>query len=264
MRDNWKNLLELQQEFQDYILENAPAMCAEVVATPEVSVETRLGIYSYAYSARLVEVLEADFTGLQALVGEEEFHQLGHAYLQAYPSVYRSVRWFATHLTNFLQNQDPYCRIPAFAEMAEFEWTLQYSLDAADGKIATAAEVMLIPAEKWPAIHLNFHPSLQRLDLQWNVASIWQAVEADTEIPQLQEAGCPAPWVIWRSEDQQVLFKSMSIEEAWALDTLAAGHSFDEMCEGLCEWIDEEHAGPHAAGLLKIWLDHGMISEVIY
>jgi hypothetical protein len=34
------------------------------------------------------------------------------------------------------------------------------------------------------------------------------------------------------------------------------------VCEGLTEWIDAQHVALHAAGLLKQWLEDGLITAV--
>ena len=46
------------------------------------------------------------------------------------------------------------------------------------------------------------------------------------------------------------------------LDALREGRSFAEICEGLTEWIDARNVALHAAGLLKQWLEDGMINEI--
>lgn len=257
-----ENLRRLQSQFQDYLLENAPLICSQVVETPEVSVQARLGIYSHAYFARLMEVLASDFSGLQVLLGDDGFHQLCDDYLRAHPSVYRSVRWLASHLVNFLQTAVPYREYPVLSEMAAFEWGMQHVLDAANAKKIEVADMAAIPAEQWAKLHLKFHPALRRLDFKWNVVQIWQAVEQGLDVPQPEEFDYPVSWVLWRSQDLQILFSSLPVDEAWAMDRIAAGDSLGEICEGICEWIDEEQAGPRAAALLKNWLEEGMIVEV--
>jgi hypothetical protein len=257
-----QNLRQLQVHLQDYILENSPAVLPAILDTPAVSAQTRLGIYSHAYSARLLEILASDFPGLHTLLGDEGFHQLGHDYLRTHPSVYRSVRWFPSHLVCFLQNHDDYSQHPILMEMAAFEWEMQNVLDAADAQALTIADVAAIPAERWVNMRFKFHPSLRRLDFKWNVVQIWQAVEESEPMPALAETECPVPWELWRSAELQILFSSLSAPEAWAIEVARAGQSFGEICEGLCEWMDDQNAGPYAAALLKNWLEQGLIIAV--
>ena len=56
----------------------------------------------------------------------------------------------------------------------------------------------------------------------------------------------------------------MEVDEAWALDQARAGLNFPELCEGLCEWIDAEHAANRAASFLKQWVVDGLIVGVKY
>ena len=62
--------------------------------------------------------------------------------------------------------------------------------------------------------------------------------------------GLMRSWVIWRQE-LKTYFRSLPVDEAWAIDTAVAGGTFTEICEGLTEWIDAQNVAVHAAGLLK-------------
>ena len=66
---------------------------------------------------------------------------------------------------------------------------------------------------------------------------------------------------MWR-QDLQIYFRSLSVDEAFALDGLLRGENFGALCEGLTEWIDAQNVAVHAAGLLKQWLTDGLIKEI--
>jgi hypothetical protein len=46
------------------------------------------------------------------------------------------------------------------------------------------------------------------------------------------------------------------------LDTVKAGGCFAQICEGLCETVDEEEVPLRAAQLLQHWLAQGLIAAV--
>lgn len=81
------------------------------------------------------------------------------------------------------------------------------------------------------------------------------------EIPAPAAGAYPQPWLIWR-QDLKTFYRSLSVDEAWALDAASKGESFAALCEGLCEWIDAQNVALHAAGLLKQWITDGLISEI--
>jgi hypothetical protein len=84
---------------------------------------------------------------------------------------------------------------------------------------------------------------------------------AEEEPPALVENDVPVAWLVWR-QDLLTYFRSLSVDEAWALDTLQRGENFATICEGLGEWIDAQNVALHAAGLLKQWLTDGLICEI--
>lgn len=252
----------LQREFQTYLLDPAAdAVKHRIVGTEKVSAEVRLGIYADAYRLRLLEALATDFPAVQALAGADQFDRLGRAYIDAHPSSHFSLRWFARDLERFLRQTPPYREHPELAELAAFEWAMTLVFDAPDRALLTVADMAAIPAESWAGLRLAPHPAVQRLDLHWNVPIFWKAVDADQEPEALQRSEVPIAWVLWRQE-LKTYFRSLAVDEAYALDAVRAGRTFADICQGLCEWLDEAHVAVHAAGLLKRWIMDGLIHKI--
>lgn len=251
----------LQEDFQDYLLVGNDRVQPQVLGTEQVSTAERLAIYADGYRLRLLEALDTDFPGLHALLGDAEFDALGRAYIAAHPSPYFSLRWYGDRLSEFLRTTEPYSKYPAFTEMAQFEWAKSDAFDAAESPVAGMADMAAIPPAAWPGLTFRPHPSLRRLDLYWNVPTVWKAKDVGEELPALEGAEYPIAWLLWR-QDLLTYFRSLSAHEAWALDALLRGDSFATLCEGLCEWIDAQHVAVHAAGLLKQWLMDGLIREI--
>lgn len=254
-------LQRLQEDFQDYLLIGNNRIQAQVLGSEQVSTTERLAIYADAYRLRLLEALDTDFPGLHALLGDAEFDAMGRAYIAANPSPYFSLRWYGDRLSEFLRTTEPYSKYPALAEMAQFEWAKSDAFDAAEDSVAGMAEMAGIPPIAWPGLHFRFHPSVQCLDLHWNVPIVWKTVDAGTHAPTPECAEYPITWLLWR-QDMQTYFRSLNMPEAWSLNALLNGASFADMCEGLCEWINATEVAIHAAGLLKQWLADGLIAEI--
>ncbi|MDQ3196404.1 MAG: DNA-binding domain-containing protein [Pseudomonadota bacterium] len=262
-----KDLARLQQDFQNYVLAaGAPdhsGIEAEIVATAKASAKTRLGIYSEAYRLRLIEALDTDYVTLRALVGDDAFEKLALGYVDAYPSKVYNMRWFGARLPEFLRTTSPYANYPAFAEMAAFEWALTLAFDADDAPALGIEDIAGVPGEAWADMTFACHPSLQRLDLRWNVPAFWKAIANEEEAQAPQQNEFPIAWMIWR-RDLDSYFRSLPVDEAWALDAIRSGANFAEVCSGLCEWIDELQAARHAAELLKGWVSEELISGLKY
>lgn len=255
-------LRRLQKDFQCYLLRPTPDMESAVLDTDRASARVRLGVYADAYRLRLLEALQIDYPALHSLVGDETFDRLGRAYIDAHPSRHFSIRWFGQNLAAFLRHSPPYCDFPVAAEMADFEWAMTLAFDAADATPLSLAAMAEIPPSAWADMRLLPQASVQRLNLEWNVPVFWKAIDAG-ETPDAPPSRAPYPvgWVVWRHE-LMTYFRSIEVDEAFALDALCAGQTFAQICEGLCEWIDPQHAAAHAAGMLKQWVSDGMLRGV--
>jgi len=254
-------LARLQEHFHAYLLYGEPRVTAWVTGTATASAEKRLAVYGHAYRLRLLEVLEGDFPVLKTLLGEIEFKRLGRAYIDAHPSGHPSLRWFGQYLSAFLARTPPYAAQSVLAEMAAFEWAQGEVFDAEDDATLGVEDFAALPPHEWPTMRLTLHPSLRRLDFDWNAPSIWQAVNKDESPPAPVRNAIVIPWLLWRSQ-LEIRWRSLSADEAWAIDACIQGHNFSEVCAGLCEWIEASGAALHAAVMLKRWATDGLVARV--
>lgn len=257
-----RDLKELQHHFQNYLLDKTNCVAAAVVDVQPMSAKARLAIYREGYYLRLLEALEQDYEVLRALVGEEEFDQLGRDYIHEYPSHFRSIRWYGKELADFLQKKKLTLNQLWLTEMAQFEWLLTEAFDAAASTVVTVEEMAAIPFKKWPKMRFILHPSLRQLILYTNVVPIWQSYKEDGVCLPLQKSEIAAPWIIWRKE-LEVQFCSLAADETYMLRALMAGAPFGTLCEGLSEWVEEQNVAMHAALLLKRFILDHLIAEVI-
>jgi hypothetical protein len=261
-RANTGSLDDLQRAFQDYLLvSDATAFANAVRDTKKADRITLLDVYRDGYALRLIEVLTNDYPGVVAMCGPADFDHLSRAYIAAHPSHYPSVRWFGKHLADFAAGTAPYSRAPAVAEMARFEWALGDAFDAPDlAPIAADALIALAP-EAWETLSFQPLPSLRLLTLAHDVAQAWQRRDevpsGDLEVERTAE---PVTWVIWRPQLTSH-FRSLEPDEAAMLGALTEGRPFPELCESLVAHVGEESAPARAAGLLRGWVEAGMIAS---
>jgi len=258
---NSGSLADLQRAFQDYLLASSGAFAASVRDTRKADRATLLDVYRDGYALRLIEVLTNDYPGVMAMAGPADFDHLARAYIAAHPSRYPSVRWFGQHLAGFMATTPPYSQSPAAAEMARFEWLLGEAFDAPDMVPVTAAALMALPPEAWETLSFTPLPSLRRSVFAFEVAQAWQRRE-EVEAGDLDvaPAAAPTPWMIWRPE-RVSSFRSLEADEAAMLDTLAEGRPFPEMCEAIVTHVGEDQAAARAAGLLRAWVEEGLIGS---
>lgn len=253
-------LKELQGAFKRHLLEADPAIAEHIVGSGALGEEARLGIYAYAYRARLEEALATDFGGLQGLLGEDAFHELCQAYIDARPSTHFSLRWFGAGLAELLAQAPAYADRPHLAEMAAFEWALTEVFDAANADCADASAAQAVPPQAWPTLRVALHPAVKLLRLEWNTPSLWRAArDATEEAPPLRQE--PGGWLLWR-QGLTTRYRSLDEDEAAALELVAGRGDFAELCECLEAWMPPDQVPMRAASLLKTWLADSMVHRL--
>lgn len=259
-------LRKLQQTFQHCVLHPDQAGATEwVSASGRAAVENQLSVYSHAYSARLHEVLADDYPALVTAMGDTAFEQLAQDYIQTHPSLYFSLRDFGRNLPGYIADRKHPQQLEQnqhwLYELALFEWTLGQAFDAADKNLLSEQDMASIPAEAWPELSFTMHPSVLRLDLEWNIAELWQALTAKPATPVTAVREIASPWLIWR-EQLVTRFRSLQSDEQQALDTLRKGGNFNDMCQVLTRLMSADEVPLRAASLLKGWIGQGVICGV--
>lgn len=264
MTANAGSLGDLQRAFQDYLLASSDGFAGSVRDTRKADRATLLGVYRDAYSLRLIEVLETDYPGILAMVGPADFDRMARAYIAAHPSRHRSVRWFGRNVADFVALTPPYSNSPAAAEMARFEWELGEAWDAPDMDPIPAAALIALPPDAWESLAFTPLPSLRRVTLAFDVPQAWQRrEEAAPGSLEVVPATAPVPWVIWRP-DLLTRYRSLEADESLVLDALVADRTFPELCDSLAGFTGEAEAAARAAGLLRAWVEAGMIGSFRY
>jgi len=258
-----KDLLTLQNKFQEHLLHSQNDIFNYIVSTEKVPIDIRLSIYSHAYRSRLLEALATNYPIMQVYLGHEQFEELGNAYIDRYPSHFRSIRWFGDQLENFLRENTPYSDFPYLSELAKVEWTMTLVFDAANSDVVKLEHLGSISPECWIDMRLLVHPSAHLISLSWNVVPIWQALSKDESPCELLQSDMPIPWIFWRSNLINQ-YCSLTNDEASALDAMLKGNTFGDVCEVLCQFVDEKEVAMRAASLLKGWISAGLIAEIKY
>ncbi len=246
-------LAQLQRAFQSRVLLGTPAIESVVPGTARLDTETRLGIYEQAFIARLVEALADTYPALKNAVGEGEFAQLTRDFAAHSPPVHFSIRYFGSHWSAFIPTALPGVKGKVLSDLARWEWALSEAFDAADSVALTKADLGRIEPARWAGLRFRLSPSLRRLCLHSNAVQWWRAASQKAARPTRWRSAKPVEWALWRAQ-LTTYFRSLPIDEAWALDAIAGGKSFGSMCEGLVQLVDAADAPTRAATLLQQWV----------
>ena len=251
-------LRELQHDMQRHLLGEESRVTSAIVDAPPLRAADRLAIYANAYQARLIDALDDTYSILHGLLGDEIFFALGEAFIAAYPSVHRSIRWYGRELADFLATNPPYNEQPIVAEVALLEWTLAEVFDAKDAEPLPRTALSSVDPTAWSGLKFEFHPSLRRLEFDWNTTAVWQAMSREETPPKPARGPQRLPWLLWR-QNLQNYFRSLTPAEAAALDAALRGCNFGEICEALSTRMPYDEIPPAAASFLGAWADGGMI-----
>jgi len=170
-------------------IEVEPAEAEMVIARSQAltSVE-RLGIYSRAYFARLLECLREEFPVLKHALGEEAFDAFAAGYLQRYPSRSYTLVELGTRFPKFLAETRPVVEEgdgfsddwPDFLiDLATLEQTFNEVFDGPGTErepLLDPERLQEIPAEEWPDMLLEGARCLRLLALRFPVHRYFTAV----------------------------------------------------------------------------------------
>lgn len=255
-------LSALQRDFAAYVADGGAAIRERVVDGPRAGRAKMLEVYREGYVLRLAEALGKDYPGVLAMAGGLTFDALSRAYVAAHPSRDPSIRWFGRRLPAFLAATAPWSAHPALAEMAAFEWALGEAFDGPDATPLHAGDLAALAPDQWEGLTLRFVPTARRLALRHAVPQAWLIRdEAERGALVADREATPVDWLIWRP-DLETQFRSMEPDEAWAFDAAAGGATSGALCEGLSQFVAEHEAPARAAGLLRAWLDGGVVASV--
>lgn len=225
----------------------------------------RMNIYRYAYRARLMDVLFIDYPTIHEILGDEMFAELCQAYLAAYPSTSFSVRWFGRNMPAFLRDAPPYAEHAYLAEMADFEWQKGECFDGEDSPVIGLDALSMMSPDAFTTLQFEFVPTLRQMTCEYDTPTLWKTInqDKDADLPMPTKLDTPIAWALWR-KGLAPTWQSLDVDHAWAMQSAMQGASFVELCEGLREWIDDEHIPARAASFVQTWLREEMISTLKY
>lgn len=200
----------------------------------------RLGVYAYAYTARIADVLGHDYPKLSALI---DLRALTAEYLRAHPPAHPSLREVGAHMAAFLAARG---MAPHLGDLARLERARVEVFDSEDATPLLREHLADLDPVEFPSLRLRLVPSSRVVELTTNADDVWDALEDGREPP----APAPATRVVlvWRRE-YTVIHRTLDPDEARVAHALAEGTSFGDACEVL------DVPAERAIALLVRWLD---------
>ncbi len=201
-----------QGRMTEYILEEAPATPPDdIEAGGPLPGERGMQIYRHAYRARLTEVLADSYTKCQSYLGSELFATLAQEYINRHPPKERNLGRYGADFAAVLISSYP--DNDELSDLAQLEWSLRAVFDSADVPAWTLADIRESGPDACLAQHPILHPTFRLLSMRTNAVSIWNAIDADEEVPEVVHWEHPRALAVWR-KGMRPHFKSIEADEA--------------------------------------------------
>ncbi len=177
---------------------------ALLTAGPELGPLSRLGVYHFAYRARLVDALADDFPGVRQALGADAFVRLAERVIAAHPSRTRNLNTYGRVLVDWLAAPGRRVRHRGFLHaLATLEWALVEVVHAPTPARLDPAAFGALGPERWADLRFRPGPAVRLLELDWP-ANAWFQAFREGAAPPLPARGWSATAVyrqgftVWR------------------------------------------------------------------
>jgi hypothetical protein len=197
-------------------------------STHQTSIE-RLGIYSSAYYARLLECLRAEFPIMTQAMGAELFDEFAVQYLQQYPPHSYTLNALGASFATFLAQTRPPSGdednswLDFLVDLARLEWCFSEVFDgpgAERQRLLAPDQLQAISPEAWPAARLVATPGLRILSLEFPVHGYYQSIRDGRDVaPPDREP----TWLAVSRRNYVVRHRAMTLPEATILAAVLNG-----------------------------------------
>jgi hypothetical protein len=238
--------------------QDAAALEAIVLGDERLSAEARVDIYANMYFYRILDALKEDFPATLAVLGDDNFHNLVTGYLLEYPPSEPSLHYCGQYLSKYLRDHRLRESVPYIVDLVALE---RSSLEVFHGpNAATLAPDSLrgIEPANWPAMKLRLQSAAQILALEWRVSKLLRAVEEGRPWHPAERSATKV--LVWR-RDARVYYRDLEGVEADALEAVARGVTFVEVCDIVAADAGIEDPVAAMNRMLARWLSDGLLTQ---
>lgn len=246
-------LLDMQRQFRSFLVD-APNTIHHYVS---VDAEPGLAVYHHAYRAQLEGCLRETFERVWAWLGDEDFHRAIRHYIETRSPGSWTVSDYGAHFADTLAALYP--DSPEVGELAMLEWTLRRAFDGPNG---TSASVDTLMQEiDWDRAHIRFVPTLCVFPVKTNCGALWAAMASEKVPPPVEFLKDAAAIRVWR-EGLVCRFHTIDEFEVHALNYVANGASFAELCSSMTKLLGDDLGASTAGDLLATWIGDGLVHAI--
>lgn len=217
----------------------------------------RVQVYADAYFWRLFEVMVEQYEVTAWLMGSRHFHNFITDYVLANPSQNPDIRKFGDRLPQFLSDHAEAQRIEGIEDVAAVELAIMGSIDAPNDDALPPTQLGEVPVQRWPGLRFELTRSSHVIRCRLPFPELWRSFSAKEDAPtDLRPA--EGTLVVWR-EGHEVFQRACSPAEGRALQALARGQTFEQICDVASGPLTTDATAQDVVVWLQQWLSGGLI-----
>lgn len=197
-------LREIQAGFRAALLDGDEREAASTVHGDGLDAAARLAVYRHHVLSTLTAALESTYPVVVRLVDPRFFRYAANEYIRRHPPIRPCLFEYGDTFGDFLAGFAPARPLGYLPDVARLEWAMNVALHAPD---ATPVD----PGGLQPASAVALHPSVTVLSSPWPIDEIWRANQPDAGDDVVDLDAGPARLQVWRRDDDEVVFRPLSV-----------------------------------------------------
>lgn len=175
-------LRNIQKSFKESILEEHDDV-AKYLTEPEQGIgnKDRIHIYRNNTFVSLKQVLVDTFAAVTELASIEFMRYVGHEFIKQHPPKNGALMFYGKEFPNFLKHFEAAKQHPYLADVADLEWALNETYDAADSTPLTAEDFTESNLEKLMGEKLRLTASTRVLSSAYPIFDLWSVTKEETQ-----------------------------------------------------------------------------------
>ena len=219
-------LRDLQAAFASHIAAGTSERLIENVVDDQLAAAARLRVYRHHVFHSLTTALASTFATVQALVGEDFFRTMAHAYVARALPVQPVLAEYGADFPLFVAAHAPAQGLSYLADIARLDWALNAALQAPRGAVLGVADLQAIPVEQLPAQRLLLAPGHALICSPYPIDRIRAAAQPGADAAPLNLENDPAQLLVVRRANDAA-FVAVGPGDAAFLRSLAQGEMLE-------------------------------------
>jgi hypothetical protein len=259
------------EEYRDRFTSPTDSYIEHIDVPSTSSKNARLSIYAEAYFARIVESLQADYSRLLHVLGNDDFEIIAARYLKVHPSTSFTIGEAGRHLPGFLEKATSLQSHELLYEVAKFDWQMIETFYAHDSHPLQPQDLATLTEQDWEKVGFKLDPSVKLLSSKWPLMDFWNLEEQNFD-------GSPlADWATLNPSENEkhymfyrlhgtVHFCELPAIEYEALRSIQSGRSLNDTLSEIEErYVHGENADELSAQIMAFfgsWIQRGLLGQI--